>query len=220
MPRNTITYPLHQSVSPSLPPHWPATIQPSWQLGYPNRATVDAAHGMTNAGSSVTTAANKADVIATASIKSPMDFTDPTTGRIVLEVNGANWLLLKPIGLGGDGVSIPMAVWAWREIFTDAKNRNDILQWTADAIVHFSAVTCAKTGVSGGRISELWRYCDTFSSEVYRGLNTTGFGTTEHPTAADDAAAYCYFDIGGAQHIEIEGAKNTLTAWNFLYAMI
>lgn len=213
-------YQLPASIVRELPPEFPGTLQPDWQLGYPVRATPSADHGMTNAGATVTTAAAKTGFVVSAAAKHPVSV--PASGRIVLPVAGKNWLFIKPIGLGAANVDIPLAVWAWRQLLTNGNNDLDVQEWWPDAIVHTLAKTCAATGIAGGRISDSWKFCDQFvaASTVYRGLNTTGFGTTEHPSAPDDAPAYCYFDIGGAQCIEVEGAKNTLTAWNFLWAMI
>lgn len=213
------SYPIRPGVLQERQIEIPGTLQPNWQLGYPNRATPAAEHGLTNAGSAVTTAANKAGFVATAA--DPFPKTVAASGRVVIPVTGHNWMLIKPIFLAANNADLPLAVWAWRCIDNKGNNNDlDVQEWQVDCILHTLAKACAKTGISGGRIGTSWRYCDQFTSTVFRGFATTGFLSTQHPSAPDDAAAYFYFDIGGAQYIEVEGVINGETRWNFLYALI
>lgn len=139
---------------------------------------------------------------------------DVSAGRFIVGPQAGSIVRLFPLGIGADNETADFRLWLWLRINDPSRTAGPV-QWMKNLLAVGAYTLCAKTGVSGGIVSNSARYADTVNISVDRALLPDQVRVLSASTPDDSPASLVVDTLGGL--LEIETRRNTIaTSVNWL----
>lgn len=174
-------------------PHYIETIAGPWNYG-----------GVTTRNSAFAAISAKADVLTRPA-------TDLTAGRIVFQRPSGSLIELLFFGTNADGETFNYRVWRWGQVVE--KNDRGLTQFTPHLVAAGAVTLSAKTGVSGGIITNTDFYADTVTDTS--GRSSAGYALNavlDGASTPDNSPMVLRIDPKADMDIEVEITRNGGTA--------